>query len=718
MLKKFDYKILGISVFIAFLMSFCIYFRWIPFDILSKTAWAILLLFILFFTPIIYRIISKFVLPYYPSHPKWINIGSLILSLISTGLLMIYLGYSIPDRYIFLPHVSLEIINTGEHNPVSKGNLVEIKQFDSGITDSFKTFTQENSWTVTDGTIFSIQSAKLKWTGRVFKELDLTFKTGPDCGIVKIRLNGVEETFDLYNQDSSEIYIVKNFPPPIINRFIFYSIYWLLFSFFIFLLITFLITVWIDESELSNTFSYHWWVYAIPMILIWGIYLLTFWPGMMSPDSVDQWQQMLTGHYNDWHPVIYALCLGILSFGGITPALVALGQIVAMSLVISWGIDFLRQMGVRKIVTWLTSMLFAVSPVCGFFSITLWKDIPYSICMLALFLIFLKIILTDGYWFQGKKWLTLGLVGAGVILFRHNGLPVAIAGMLIMMLAYHKYWKLFSFSLVTIAITVGLVLGPLYSILKVERNANKNANKIYLHYISAHVFVGTPLSKEEEDWINQICPTDEWIYDPCNADTIRKAPHFNANVLNQNSSKNLQTFISLTKKAPMVSLQHALRSSNMIWRIARSECYLFRSDFWGRKEGYYRWIDPGSNQTDLKEDSKLPWLVGPLYQLYTQSWANPILDALIWRSALSMYWTILVSIILALRFRRGRYLLIGLITELQSGLFLFITFTQHTRYQFGVILIGLFCFGLLFLPKTMMTETKNQSDDPIEEINR
>jgi len=165
-------------------------------------------------------------------------------------------------------------------------------------------------------------------------------------------------------------------------------------------------------------------------------------------------------------------------------------------------------------------------------------------------------------------------------------------------------------------------------------------------------------------------------------------------------------------------LQNAFRSSNMIWKIKCKGCFLFKLDFWKGEDNNYHWIDPEPNQTGLKEDSKLPWLVGPLYKIYVKSWANPVLDALIWRPALNMYWTILVSIILALRFKRGRYLLIGLITELQSGLFLFITFTQHTRYQFGVILIGLFCFGLFFLPKTTIPETKNQSDDPIEEINR
>ena len=31
------------------------------------------------------------------------------------------------------------------------------------------------------------------------------------------------------------------------------------------------------------------------MVAVWGIYLLTFFPGMMSPDSNVQWGQILSG---------------------------------------------------------------------------------------------------------------------------------------------------------------------------------------------------------------------------------------------------------------------------------------------------------------------------------------------------------------------------------------------------------------------------------------
>ena len=102
MAKKINIKIFGLSIFIALQAAFCVYFRWIPFDILSKTVWAILILLIFVFTLIIYRVMSRFVLPYYQSHPKWINIGSLILGLIFPLLLMILIEYPIPDRSILI----------------------------------------------------------------------------------------------------------------------------------------------------------------------------------------------------------------------------------------------------------------------------------------------------------------------------------------------------------------------------------------------------------------------------------------------------------------------------------------------------------------------------------------------------------------------------------------------------------------------------------------
>lgn len=61
MAKKINIKIFGLSFFIALQAAFCVYFRWIPFDILSKRAFVILLALTFAFTPLIYQIILRFI---------------------------------------------------------------------------------------------------------------------------------------------------------------------------------------------------------------------------------------------------------------------------------------------------------------------------------------------------------------------------------------------------------------------------------------------------------------------------------------------------------------------------------------------------------------------------------------------------------------------------------------------------------------------------------
>lgn len=37
-------------------------------------------------------------------------------------------------------------------------------------------------------------------------------------------------------------------------------------------------------------------------IAVWAVYLLAFWPALMTDDSIDQWFQVLTGQLTGHHP--------------------------------------------------------------------------------------------------------------------------------------------------------------------------------------------------------------------------------------------------------------------------------------------------------------------------------------------------------------------------------------------------------------------------------
>ena len=74
------------------------------------------------------------------------------------------------------------------------------------------------------------------------------------------------------------------------------------------------LTIYLYLISYFYTLSYPWsWsaplrliVFGISMILL-GVYYVAFYPGGIIIDSFNQWYQVQTGVYVDWHPVVHTL---------------------------------------------------------------------------------------------------------------------------------------------------------------------------------------------------------------------------------------------------------------------------------------------------------------------------------------------------------------------------------------------------------------------------
>ncbi|MEI8314971.1 MAG: DUF6020 family protein, partial [Verrucomicrobiota bacterium] len=161
-----------------------------------------------------------------------------------------------------------------------------------------------------------------------------------------------------------------------------------------------LITGWLatrpvpDHQEQQPSVIFCWIAYALPCALIWTAYLLAFWPGIMSSDSVDQWGQMLTGHFNNNHPAFHTLTNWLFTRVWLSPAAVAMAQILALASVFGLTMRELALWGVPRNIRIVITMLFSLSPVNGLMTITLWKDVPYAISMLGLFALLMQCVRT------------------------------------------------------------------------------------------------------------------------------------------------------------------------------------------------------------------------------------------------------------------------------------------------------------------------------------
>ena len=133
----------------------------------------------------------------------------------------------------------------------------------------------------------------------------------------------------------------------------------------------------------------HWvfWAMFLFSTSVFSLWLLGHWPGAMSPDSLDIWNQSITLTWSNWHPWLNEVYILALRQFRDTPAVVAIFQIVATASLGSYIFYYSLKKGARHYLVWPFFGLFVLSVPVALYNIILWKDIPSS--LMTLFFAFL-----------------------------------------------------------------------------------------------------------------------------------------------------------------------------------------------------------------------------------------------------------------------------------------------------------------------------------------
>ena len=358
-----------------------------------------------------------------------------------------------------------------------------------------------------------------------------------------------------------------------------------LFTSFLFLVATlFFLNIKIPESKPRPKKRFSWLLYAIPMIVVWFGVLYVIYPGLVAEDSWTQWLQVITGHYSDHHPILYALVMGLADRIYPFPASTAIFQILIISLSFSWGLDEFAKMRVPRIFIWVLVAIFAILPVNVLSALAIVKDIPYSVSILILSIIFLKAVNSKGKWLTLKlRWLFLGSTLAAITLFRINGLPVAIGSLLLLLIFYRFTWKKIAAAGGILGLCLAIMYGPIYSALKVKHEP-EFGTILFLHHIAAHLESGTQLTVGQETYLNQLAPINSWNYDCCQANPTMLAvfpgilqhqqglplQNYDVPLLRQDINKPARIAFELFLKDPKVDIRHMVCTSQIIWSLDSS----------------------------------------------------------------------------------------------------------------------------------------------------
>jgi hypothetical protein len=349
----------------------------------------------------------------------------------------------------------------------------------------------------------------------------------------------------------------------------------------------------------------------------------------------------------------------------------------------------LQKQKVSPIIIWAGSALFALLPINGLLVISVWKDITYACALFAFFLQFVKISLSNGKWLE-NNWNLAGLIFAGLTagLVRHNGLPVVLGSLAVLMFAYRNALRRILISIfIFLFLWVG-IRGPLYASLNVKLYPGFG-NILFLDHINAHIHAGTDLRPAEKTFIESLLPLSAWPYNCADSDIRKMDGPIPFDYFSQATEKPAQIAINLFLRDPMVDIEHTLCASSLVWKVNTGQ-YLSVVSLSQNKDGDFKWVS--ENNLGLVEQSFFPGLIPWLPSMFSDK-------SLLVKPAFYLLATILLLTTVSLRLPRAKLLLLLVPLFFQTGVMLLVNFAQDFRYFFSTVLIALFSLIMLFIPR-------------------
>lgn len=467
--------------------------------------------------------------------------------------------------------------------------------------------------------------------------------------------------------------------------------------FIIFLYIVLFLIKFNLPQQRKSKISKKWIVYyAIPCLFVWAIFLLGFYPGIMSPDSIDQWKQMITFKLDDWHPVFHTLTNWAITRIWFSPAAIAIVQILFMAFSISAALYELDKMGTQRKFLLIISILYAFNPINGVLVISLWKDIAFTISLMWMFVLLLKIFNTQGRWLQSRiNQLFLCILTIFVSMLRHNGIIPALGTLIVMLFFYNKQWKKIIQVILITLIFLMVIKGPVYDYLQVTKSRSTQSFVNPLMQVSAIVHYNGKITEEEKNIITKILPMEIWKngYYEFNVLKLTNNKYYNDDNFNKNQKEFVKAWIGMAVRNPIITLNAYLNRIAIVWRISPP------------KNGYISGNGMIINQNDykLQTNSKIPFLRTFIIKtVHVSLWDQ--FNWIFWRPALYIYTILFFGFVIFMK--RGFRSLILLVPALSNiaGLMI-VTTSPSTRYFYIALLLMPLFISLAFTkPKLIGNE--------------
>ncbi|MBD5444650.1 MAG: hypothetical protein HDR29_03770 [Lachnospiraceae bacterium] len=261
----------------------------------------------------------------------------------------------------------------------------------------------------------------------------------------------------------------------------------------------------------------------------WLPYFLYQYPGIMTPDSLNQFEQVLgLIPYSNHHPFVHTMLFKLFYQIGLafTHNMVAavsfftFFQMCFLAFSIAYFLKTLRIFRIRDGILILITCFYALVPYHAVFSVTLWKDILFAASVLLFGCSMLRIA-------KGITPSVLAVFAASgimICLFRSNGWYGFLFCLPFLLFYYRRYAKFMYPALCVILLTAALVKYPVMNALNVTQPDLIESLSIPTQQIAAVICNDRELKEEQLELIENVVDLTyiKDLYNPTFADNMKE----------------------------------------------------------------------------------------------------------------------------------------------------------------------------------------------------
>ena len=264
-------------------------------------------------------------------------------------------------------------------------------------------------------------------------------------------------------------------------------------------------------------------------ILCWLPYFLYQYPGIMTPDSINQLEQVLhVIPYSNHHPFLHTLLIGFFYNIGykltgnmvVAVSFYTFFQMCMLALTVSYLIGTLRQFRLRSLGCFIITLFYALIPYHAVFSVTVWKDILFAAGVLFFGCSMLRLLKEITI----SSLIVMGISGLVMCLFRSNGWYAYFLCLPFLLLYFRRKAKTVFPVLIGVFAVAVIVKYPVMNSLSVIQPDLIESLSVPTQQITAVICNDRPLTQEQLTLIENVVDLTyvKDLYNPYYADNIKE----------------------------------------------------------------------------------------------------------------------------------------------------------------------------------------------------